>query len=118
MDRPRTVRLVARLYAVLSALGGALILAFVAVLISAFGARAIFEPKFLTLVVLPGILPIALAPFIWREYLWAMFAVLAIAIGLTFLFSRESAATQVALPGTSALFAVFTGIRIWLGQRV
>jgi membrane protease YdiL (CAAX protease family) len=113
----RIVGLVVRLYAVLSALGALLVLAFVAILISAFGMKDIFEPKFFSFVVMPGIVPIALAPFVWRGRVWAMFAVLAIAVGLTFLFSRESPTMQVALPGTSALFAVFTGVRLWLGQR-
>jgi hypothetical protein len=113
----RIARLVAWLYAVLSALGGALILAFVAVLIAAFGSRGLFEFKFFTFIILPGILGIALAPFIWRGRVWAMFAVLAIAIGLTFLFSRETLALRIALPGTAALFAVFIGVRLWLGNR-
>jgi hypothetical protein len=113
----RIARLVARFYAVLSALGGAVILAFVAVLIAAFGSRGLFELKFFAFIILPGILGIVLAPFIWRGHVWAMFAVLAIAVGLTFLFSRETLAMRIALPATAALFAVFTGVQMWLGKR-
>jgi hypothetical protein len=117
VDPAHIVCLIARLYAVLSVLGGLSVLALVAVLISAFGTRDVFEPKFLSFIVVAGIVPIALAPFIWRGRAWAMFAMLAIAVGLTFLFSRESPTMQVALPGTSALFAAFTGVRLWLGER-
>jgi hypothetical protein len=111
----RIVRIVAWVYAVLSALGGALILAFVAVLIAAFGWNGLFEPKFFAFIVLPGILGIALAPFIWLRKAWAMVAVLAISVGLSFLFSRETLLLRVALPGVSVLFAAFTGVRFWLG---
>jgi hypothetical protein len=107
---------VARLYAVLAALGGLLVLAVVAALISAFGARDVFDPKFLSFILIAGILPIVLAPFIWRGRVWAMFAALAIAIGLTFLFSRQTSTLQVVLPSAAALFALFTGIRTWLGK--
>jgi hypothetical protein len=114
VDEARIVRIVARLYAVLSAIGGALILAFVAVLVAAFGARDFFEPRFFSGIVMSGLLGIALAPFIWRGHLWAMLAVLAIAVGITVLFRHDSPALQIALPGTSLLFAAFTGVRLWL----
>jgi hypothetical protein len=116
VDHARIVRLVARLYAALAALGGLLLLALVALLISAFGAKDVYDPKFLSFILIAGILPIALAPFIWRGRVWAMFAALAIAIGLTFLFSRQSSTLQVVLPSTAAVFALFTGIRTWLGD--
>ena len=116
MDNASIVRLVARLYAALAALAGLLVLGVVAALISAFGARDVFEPKFLSFIVVAGIGPIVLAPFIWRGRVWAMFAALALAIGLTFLFSRQTSTLQVVLPSTAALFALFTGIRTWLGN--
>lgn len=109
------VKIVSWVYAVLSALGGALVLAFVAVLVAAFGSNGLFEPKFFIFIVLPGVAGIALAPFIWMRKAWAMIAALAIAIGLTFLFSQETLALRLALPGVSALFAIFTGLRFWLG---
>ena len=111
------VRAVTRLYAALSALGGLSVLAVVAALIAAFGSRDVFEPKFLSFIAIAGIAPIALAPFIWRGRPWAMFAVLAIALGMTFMFSRQSVVLRVALPGATALFALFTGVRMWLGGR-
>jgi hypothetical protein len=110
-------RITARLYAILAALGGATILAFVALLISSFGARGIFEPKFFTFIIAPGIAGLALAPFLWMGKTWAMVLALAIALMLDFLFSPETLLTRVALPGTTALFAVFTGVHFWLGQR-
>ncbi len=109
------VKIAARVYAILSALGGVLILAFVAALISAFGSNGLFEPKFLVFIVLPGIAGIALAPFIWMGKTWAMIAALAIAVGLSFLVSQETLALRLSLTGVSVLFAVFTGLRFWLG---
>ena len=117
MDPARTVRLVSWLYAALSALGGLLVLAVVAALISAFGSRDVFEPKFLSFIAIAGVAPIALSPFIWRGRPWAMFTVLAIALGVTFLLSRETSTLRILLPGTTALFALFTGVRMWLGPR-
>ena len=117
MEPARTVRLVTRIYAALSVLGGLLVLFVVCALIAAFGSRDVFEPKFLSFIAIAGILPIVLAPFIWRGRAWAMFTVLAIALGVTFLLSRETVTLQVLLPATTALFAVFTGVRMWLGER-
>jgi hypothetical protein len=118
VDRAHIARLAARLYAILAALGGAAILAFVGLLISTFGARGIFDPKFVTFIVAPGIAGLLLAPFLWVGKIWAMLLALAVALMLTFLFSPETLLTRVALPGTTALFAVFTGIHVWLRQRV
>jgi len=117
VDPARTVRLVAWLYAALSALGGLLVLFVVWALIAAFGARDVFEPKFLSFIAIAGVAPIALAPFIWRGRPWAMFAALAIALGVTFLFSRETATLRILLPAITALFALLTGVRMWLGER-
>jgi hypothetical protein len=113
----QTVRLVARLYAALSVLGGLLVLFVVWALVSAFGSKDVFDPKFLSFIVIAGVLPVALAPFIWRGRPWAMFAVLAIALGVTFLLSRQTSTLQVLLPATTALFALLTGVRMWLGER-
>ena len=110
------VRAAARLYAILAALGGVAILAFVALLISSFGTRGILEPKFFAFIIAPGIAGLVLAPFLWMGKVWAMLLALAIALMLTFLFSPETLLTRVVLPGTTALFAVFTGIRLWLGR--
>jgi len=110
-------RITARLYAILAALGGAAILGFVGLLISAFGARGIFEPKFFSFIIAPGIAGLALAPFLWMRKIWAMLLALAVALMLTFLFSPETLLTRVLLPGTTALFAVFTGIQLWLGRK-
>ena len=109
-------RIAARSYAILAALGGVAILGVVALLISAFGTRGMFELKFLTFIVLPGIAGIALAWPIWRQRTWAMLAALGVAVMLTFLFSMESGLLHVALPGAAALFALFTGVHIWLGR--
>ncbi len=117
MNHARIARVAARLYAILAALGGATILAFVALLISSFGTRGIFEPKFFTFIVAPGIAGLVLAPFLWRGKAWAMVLALAIALMLTFLFSLETLFMRIVLPGTTALFAVFTGIQLWLGGR-
>ena len=110
-------RIAARSYAILAALGGAGILAFVALLISAFGSRGLFEPRFFTFIILPGLMGLALAWPIWRQRTWAMLAALAIAIMLTFIFSMETGLLRVLLPATTALFAVFTGLHLWLGNR-
>ncbi|MBV8835530.1 MAG: hypothetical protein JO000_03245 [Alphaproteobacteria bacterium] len=118
MGEDRIVRITARLYAILSALGGAAILAFVGVLISAFGARGIFEPKFFAFIIAPGIAGLALAPFLWMEKVWAMALALAVALMLTFLFSLETLFMRIVLPGTTALFAVFTGVQLWLGRKI
>jgi len=44
-----------------------------------------------------------------------MIAALAIAVGLSFLVSQETLALRLSLTGVSVLFAVFTGLRFWLG---
>jgi len=113
----RIARVAARVYAILAALGGASILAVVAVLIAAFGSRGIFEPKFLAFIVLPGVAGLALALPIWRQRTWAMLAALAIAIMLSFVFSMGTALLRIALPGAAAVFALFTGVQFWLGNR-
>jgi len=79
--------------------------------------RGIFEPKFFAFIIAPGIAGLALAPFLWRAKAWAMLLTLAIALMLTFLFSPETLLTRLLLPGTTALFAVFTGIQLWLGRK-
>jgi hypothetical protein len=112
----RIVRIVAGVYAILAAAGGVLVLAFVGVLVATFGTNGLFEAKFFFFIVLSGVAWIALSPFIWKGQTWAMIAALAIAIGLTFVFSRETLALRVSLPSIAALFAAFTGLRCWLGK--
>jgi hypothetical protein len=75
-----------------------------ALLAAAFGSRGIFEPKFFAFIVLPGIMGLALAWPIWRQRIWAMLAVLAIAILLTFVFSMETGAiTRIAARNDGAV---------------
>jgi hypothetical protein len=111
------VRAVARGYAVMAFLCGAALLVSIVFLVMAFGPRGFFDDWLFIAMILPGIATAALAPFIWREKAWAMLTVLVIAVGYRFFVGTitEDPYAQWTFTGLAALFALFTGVRLWLG---
>src|SRR5215210_5288775 len=121
MDRDRnTVAILSRTSAVVSVLGGLGIINFKILLTMLWTPRPFFaelldmmrEPPFIVLL-LCAIAATALAPFIWRERMWAMLAALALSGGFLFMFGNETLFLKVSLSATTALFAICAGVRFW-----
>ena len=117
---PATVRVLSRVSAVVSFLGGLAIIGVMTLLLMMFSRRSfvaefatmIRDPVFL-LFVLSGVVAMALAPFIWRQKFWAMAAALALSGTFLFLFGSETELLRWSLTGTTVLFAV-CGVMHWL----
>jgi len=117
------VRILARISAVVSFLGGGAVVAVITLLLVMFGHRSVVQELAdlfddlarggaFAFVALGGLGAIALAPFIWRGHAWAMLAVTAIAAGFLLLFGNETLVLKLALAGITALFVVCTATRL------
>jgi hypothetical protein len=78
-QRAGLLRAVAYGYAMMTALMGLGLLAFLVVLYAAFGLKP-SDWLLVALFVIPAIVCLALAPFIWRQKGWAMFAALGLIV--------------------------------------
>lgn len=118
-----TVRILSRISAVVSFLGGVAIIGVMAMLLTLFRSRSLLaelqslmaDPIFDLFVVI-GLVAMVCAPFIWRQQLWAMLVAFVIAGGLLFFFGSETELLRWTLTSVSALLAVCAGMRLWLGR--
>ena len=124
MDRDRKiVAVLSRISAVVSFLSGGAILSFLVLLTMLWSTRTFLgelgallrDPVAMTLF-LCAILAMALAPFIWREHIWAMAAALVLSGSFLFLFGNETLFLKISLPVITALFAICITVRHWLGR--
>lgn len=109
-----------RLYSVLVMLLGLGMLAVTVLLGIAFGPRGLFADKYLLFVILPALVAIVLARFVWREKIWAILAALALAVYARFMFGNETLALNVVLTGLALAAAAIAGLHLWLkpgGER-
>lgn len=118
-----TVRVLSRISAVVSFLGGVAIIGVMAMLVTLFSSRSLLDelaimmrdPIF-DLFVAVGLVAMACAPFIWRQHLWAMLVAFTIAGTLLFFFGNETELLRWLLTGSSTLLGVCSGMRLWLGR--
>lgn len=124
MERDQTiVAILSRISAVVSFLGGLAILGFLLLLTMLWPTRSFLgellallrEPLVIGFLVCAAV-AMALAPFIWRERIWAMLAALGLSGGLLFMFGNETLFLKISLSGASALFAISAAARHWLGR--
>ena len=124
MERDQAiVAVLSRMSAVVSFLGGVAIVGFLLLLTMLWPTRTFLgellallrEPPVIGLL-LCAIAPMGLAPFIWRERIWAMLAALALSGGLLFLFGKQTLFLKISLSGSTALFAISAAARHWLGR--
>jgi hypothetical protein len=108
-SRDDIVRAVSRGYAMLVFCAAALSLLATALLV------AFARLSESVLVIRPG-LGALLGPFIWRQKVWAMLVALGLAVGLRFMFGNDTELVRWTLTGCAALFAVLTGVRLWLAN--
>src|ERR1044072_3030353 len=116
------VAILSRLSAVAACLGGLAVLGFLVLVTMLWPTRSFLgellallrEPPFIGSL-LCAVVAMALAPFIWRERIWAMAAALVLSGSLLFMFGNESLVLKILLSGTTALFAICIGVRHWLG---
>jgi len=112
--RADLLRAVAYGYAIMTALLGVGLLGFLVVIYAAFGLR----PSDWLLVVLfaiPAVVCFALAPYIWRQKAWAMIIVLGLMIAVRAMIGVDESLIGWAATIVAILFAIFTGLRLWLG---
>jgi hypothetical protein len=117
------VAILSRISAVVSFLGGLAILGFLLLLTLLWPTRAFLgellallrEPPFIGFL-LCAVVAMALAPFIWRERIWAMAAALALSGSFLFMFGNETLFLKILLSGITGLFAICIGVRHWLGR--
>jgi hypothetical protein len=119
----RIVSVLSRISAVVSFLGGVAILGFLLLLTMLWPTRSFFgellallcDPAAIALF-LCAIAAMVLAPFIWRERIWAMLATLALSGGLLFMFGNETLFLKISLSGMTALFAICAAAHHWLAR--
>ena len=117
------VAVLSRIAAVVSFLGGIVILSFLLLLTMLWPTRG-FLGELLALLREPPVIGFllcavaatVLAPFIWRERIWAMLAALAISGGFLFMFGNETLFLKISLSAVTALFAICIAVRHWLGR--
>ena len=108
-------RTVSQAYAVLVSFAAAASIGLTALMVALIPLKNIVDNQKSAMVILPG-LGALLAPFIWRQKVWAMLAALGLAIGLRFWFGNDTEFLKWMLTGFAAAFAVLTGVCLWLGK--
>ena len=108
------LRAVAYGYAMMTALVCIGLLAFLVVIYAAFGLKP-SDWLLVALFVIPAIVCFALAPYIWRENAWAMIAALALIVAARAMIGIDGSLIGWAVTAVAILFAIFTGLRLWLG---
>ncbi len=112
--RADLLRAVAYGYAMMTALVGIGLLAFLVVIYAAFGLKPA-DWLLVALFVIPAIVCFALAPYIWRQNAWAMIAALALIVAARAMIGIDNSPIGWATTIVAVLFAIFTGLRLWLG---
>jgi hypothetical protein len=113
-QRAGLLRAVAYGYATMTALVGLGLLAFLAVLYAAFGLKP-SDWLLVALFVIPAMVCLALAPFIWRQKGWAMIAALGLIVAACAMIGIDGSPIGWATTIVAILFAIFTGLQFWLG---
>jgi len=116
MSEPRAdlLRAVAYGYAMMTALVGIGLLAFLVVIYATFGLKP-SDWLLAVLVVIPALMCFALAPYIWRQNAWAMIAALALIVAARAMIGIDDSPIGWVVTIVAILFAIFTGVRLWLG---
>jgi hypothetical protein len=114
-SREDVVRSVSRGYAVLLGFAAAASLGLTALMFAFMPLQNIISNSKSAMVSLPA-LGALLVPFIWRQQVWAMLAALVLAVGLRFWFGNDTEFLKWMLTGFAVVFAVLTGVRLWLGN--
>ena len=112
--RADLLRAVAYGYAMMTALAGIGLLAFLVVIYAAFGLKPA-DWLLVALFVIPAIVCFALAPYIWRQNAWAMIAALALIVAARAMIGIDDSPIGWVATIVAVLFAIFTGLRLWLG---
>lgn len=112
--RADLLRAVAYGYATMTALVGIGLLAFLVVIYTAFGLKP-SDWLLVALFAIPAIVCFALAPYIWRQNAWAMIAALALIVAARAMIGIDDSPIGWAVTIVAVLFAIFTGLRLWLG---
>ena len=112
--RADLLRAVAYGYAMMTALVGIGLLAFLVVLYAAFGLKPA-DWLLVALFAIPAIVCFALAPYIWRQNAWAMIAALGLIVAARAMIGIDGSPIGWATTIVAVLFAIFTGLRLWLG---
>jgi hypothetical protein len=108
------LRAVAYGYAMMTALVGIGLLGILVVIYAAFGLKPA-DWLLVVLFLVPAIVCFALAPYIWRQNAWAMIAALALIVAARAMIGIDDSLIGWALTAVAILFAIFTGLRLWLG---
>ena len=101
-------RRLARLYSILVMLLGLGILAATAMLGMVFGPRGLLNVNYLSFVILPALVALAVAVFIKRQQAWAMIAALLLAIYARVMFGGDALFLNIALTTAVVAFAALT----------
>jgi len=112
--RADLLRAVAYGYAAMTALVGIGLLGFLVVIYAAFGLKPA-DWLLVVVFVIPAIVCFALAPYIWRQNAWAMIAALALIVAARAMIGIDDSPIGWATTIVAILFAIFTGVRLWLG---
>jgi hypothetical protein len=113
-DRAGLLRAVAYGYAMMTALVGIGLLAFLVVIYAAFGLKPA-DWLLVALCLIPAIVCFALAPYIWRQNAWAMIAALGLIVAARAMIGIDDSPIGWVTTAVAVLFAIFTGLRLWLG---
>lgn len=113
-QRAGLLRAVAYGYAMMTALVGIGLLGFLVVIYAAFGLK-VADWLLVALFVIPAIVCFALAPFIWRQKAWAMIVALGLIIAVRAMIGIDDSPIGWVTTIVAILFAIFTGLRLWLG---
>jgi hypothetical protein len=98
----------------MTALVGIGLLGILVVIYAAFGLKPA-DWLLVALFVIPAIVCFALAPFIWRQNAWAMIAALGLIVAARAMIGIDDSPIGWVTTLVAVLFAVFTGLRLWLG---
>jgi hypothetical protein len=109
-------RLAARVYAVCVVLFGLAPVGIVLFLTAIFGLHPA-DWKLFVFGLLPGLMFVALGPFIWRQKTWAMIAALLLAVAFRYVLGHQNLAIDTALVLAPILFAGFTVIALMAGGK-
>jgi hypothetical protein len=113
-QRADLLRAVAYGYALMTVLVGGGLLAVLIVIYTAFGLKPA-DWLLVVLFVIPAIACFALAPLIWRQKAWAMIAALGLVVAARAMIGTDDSPIGWATTLVAILFAIFTGLRLWLG---
>jgi|GEM_PF-4377863 len=101
-------------YAMMTALVGIGLLAFLVVIYASFGLKP-SDWLLVALFAIPAIVCFALAPHIWRQNARAMIAALALIVAARAMIGVDESLIGWVTAMLAVLFAIFTGLRLWLG---